>query len=377
MQTIIHVMGMRSSKYGGLERFMCSLAKQLKTEQKKLILIYESTPSSQVYVENLYSHGAEIIVLPSRKLSIIKFTLIFSFLLFKKKPSIVHCHFFPASYIALLLSYCFRVDKRFQTIHSMIASRDNKPVYDIAELKKKTIYLKKLMYRTSVELFSVSNEIKSQFGTIFGDTKKIKTIYLGVEQNKFEKFKSRNKYNLPSDVVIISCVAFHDAVKGIDILLEAVSILIKEYKHENILICQIGSGDSTKTEQLKGLAMELSISKYINWMGIQNNVPELLAATDIYCQPSRSEGISLSIMEAAMASLPTVATNVGGIPEAVNDNLTGYLVPSENAVLMAKKLDFLIQNEAVRHQMGQQAKNHSLNNFMLEKQTKRLLEHYK
>lgn len=376
MKAVVHVMGMRSSKYGGLERFMCCLAKQLKAQNRKFFIIYESVPASKEYITELESHNAEIIILPSRGFSLFKFASVFTLFLIKETPSVVHCHFQPASYIVLFISWLFQVEYRFQTMHSMLTYTNNKSACKTNGLSRKTKLLKKLMYRFTTHIFSVSDGIKDEFRALFGDDEKITTVYLGVGENNYNKDEGRDKYQLPSDGIIISCVAFHEDIKGIDILVEAVAILIKKYRNTDVFICQVGGGNPEKTVALKDLSKKLNISTNIRWMGLQDNVPEILAASDIYCQPSRSEGIPLSIMEASMASLPTVASNVGGIPEAVNDELTGYLVPSETPELLAEKLDFLINNERIRVEMGRQAKNTSLKNFEIHSQSKILLEYY-
>jgi glycosyltransferase involved in cell wall biosynthesis len=368
---IIHVMGMRSSKFGGLERFMLSLGKELHALNHKLILIYEEIPSSKFFVEELKMNGVEIIALPARGISILNFSLTFSKLLLKYNPSIVHCHFNPAGYSALVLSWLFRVKHRYRTLHGMISVK-NVEVINQNEIPFKTRVLIKLMYRITTKIFCVSDVIKTRFGQIFKENSKISTIYLGVEDNNYNKQISRIKYNMP-DKRIIACVAFHGHIKGIDILLEALAYLKINYRHDNFMLYQIGGGDENITQKLKNQATELNISQLIIWMGQQDNVPEILCAADIYCQPSRSEGIPLSIMEASIASLPVIASNVGGIAEAVDDGNTGFLIPKEDPILLAEKLHYLLSYEEQRVRMGENAKQLAINKFVIHQQIKKFI----
>lgn len=247
---IMHVMGMRSLKFGGLERFMLLLGKELYSQNDKLIILYEEMPLSVFYVSELKKYGTDIIALPARGLALFPFSITFLRLLFKYKPGVIHCHFDPAGYLALFISWLFRVKRRHRTLHSLITI-NNIEVKNVREISLKTWFLMKLMYRLSTNIFSVSYTIRNQFGLIFGDNSKIETIYLGVDDIIYNKHISREKYDMP-DKLIIVCVAFHGYIKGIDILLEALSTLKNDYGHDNVLLYQIGGGAENMTKELKG-----------------------------------------------------------------------------------------------------------------------------
>ena len=70
-------------------------------------------------------------------------------------------------------------------------------------------------------------------------------------------------------------------------------------------------------------------------LGLRDDIPSLLAAGDVFVQPSRSEGLPLAVLEAMAQQIPLVATDVGGVGEAVKDGETGYLVPSEDPAALA------------------------------------------
>jgi glycosyltransferase involved in cell wall biosynthesis len=374
---IFQVMGMRSNKFGGIERFMLTLASKLQEKKHQLIIIYESMPTSSFYIDSLQNYGAEIIILSSRGKKVFYFIRHFTKLLITYKPEIIHCHFDPAGYLALTVAWILRVKGRYRTIHGMLSNMKNEEIQSKRKLKLKTIIFKHLMYNLSTQLFSVSEEIRIQYGQIFGENAKIKTLYLGVNNIVYNKQLSREKYGLPLNKLIIGCVAFHDSIKGVDLLLEAIAYIRVSYPELNdFLVCQIGSGTKEQTEKLKTLVNTLHIESSILWLGLQDNVPELLSAFDIYCQPSRSEGIPLSIMEASIAQLPVVATKVGGIPEVVKDGVTGFLVTKGNVKQLGDKLYALLINESDRKSMGRQAKLYSEKTFNIEFQVNKLLAYY-
>lgn len=370
--TVIHTMGMRSAKYGGMERFMLKLCEELNSNGVHNIVIYEQMPSSKEYISKLNAN-AVIKIMPARGKKGLRFFFRFFMLLIKERPIAVHSHFAPASYISQILAYLVGVKIRVSTFHSMLTDGEN--VYEQREeLGFKTSLLKKIQYRCSNYITAVSGQIKTQYDSIFSLTKsKVKVLYLGVPQNRYSKQESRKKLGIDSDVVVISCVAFHDKVKGIDTLIEAIKVL-SEICCKKFIVCQVGSG--AMSDKYHEDAKQIGVDKYIKWMGLCDNVPEILAASDIYVQPSRSEGISLAIMEADMASLPVIASNVGGIPEAVKDKHTGYLIDSESPLQLVEYLKLLIENPAQREKMGLSAKRHAVSLFNIEEQTKQMSKIY-
>lgn len=133
------------------------------------------------------------------------------------------------------------------------------------------------------------------------------------------------------------------------------------------------SGD--EEEKLLALARNYNVENNIISTGIRNDVADILAISDIYTQPSRTEAISLSIIEAMTANLPVVATKVGGIPEAVADGITGYLCEKENPTDLANKLGKLIENPDLRKQFGAKGKIKS-QDFSLTASVQKLIKMY-
>lgn len=362
---IVEVMGMRSSKYGGLERFMEKLVTM--DSGNDYVLIYTASIVTPDYEERLRSAGVTLYYWPVAGRHCWSFAWRFLRLLLRIKPQVVHVHFDPAGYIALLFSYLCGIEKRIKTVHSGLP--------DTLPLKTKCLF--SLMHHWATDVICVSEGIKRQLQLLFGWRTKLSVLYLGVEEKHIDVSREviRKRYHLPEGKVLIANVAFHADVKGVDLLLRAFAE-VKNYCADNkVALVQIGEFKE-KTVAYKQLALDLEIAQDVYWLGLQNHVQEILSGCDIYTQPSRSEGIPLAIMEASSVALPTVAFRVGGIPEACVDGITGKLIPANDWQSLGHALAELVQDVEAREKMGQAALLHMKVHFEITNSVRQLIQCY-
>ena len=105
-------------------------------------------------------------------------------------------------------------------------------------------------------------------------------------------------------------------------------------------------------EELQTLIRNLNLSSHFNFVGGVANLRKYLSTADIFVLPSRSEGFSNAIVEAMAASLPVVATNVGGNAEAVTDGVSGLIVPPEDPAALAAAIMRLLSDPGKAQEMG-------------------------
>jgi glycosyltransferase involved in cell wall biosynthesis len=122
----------------------------------------------------------------------------------------------------------------------------------------------------------------------------------------------------------------------------------------------IGNPD---TEFGRTVAATAKDNPRIHFIGYRNDVQRLLPAFDTFVQGSRREALSLSLIEAAAAGLPAVATAVGGVPEVIADGTTGILVPPEDPAAMGAALWRLVDTPAMGRAMGEAARKRYLEMF--------------
>jgi glycosyltransferase involved in cell wall biosynthesis len=139
--------------------------------------------------------------------------------------------------------------------------------------------------------------------------------------------------------------------KGQDIAIKALSRLSARAH-----LALIGDHATPWGRDMRLRSQSASARDRIHLVGFRDDAREQLADFDLLVAPSRREALSLTLIEAAAAGVPVVASRIGGVPEVVLDGETGILVPPEDAVSLAAAIDSLITDPALRVRLGQAAR---------------------
>jgi len=158
----------------------------------------------------------------------------------------------------------------------------------------------------------------------------------------------RRQQGFSPDDVIFVCVARLRAVKQHALLLEAFCRVAAENPRAH-LVC-VGEGDLLPS--LIEEARKLRLEKQVHFIGIRADVPDVLAASDVFVLPSAWEGNPLAVMEAMAAGLPVVATTVGGLPELVENGKQGLLIPARDKGALTAALRILLNQPGLRGLLG-------------------------
>lgn len=129
------------------------------------------------------------------------------------------------------------------------------------------------------------------------------------------------------------------------------------------------AGRGSQEEPLRRLAHELGLAERVHLLGLRDDVDTILTAADIFVQPSLSEGLPLAVLEAMAFGLPVVATRVGGVPEAVVDGDTGYLVPAGDPEALGTALARLIESPDRGRSMGAAGRERAEAGFSVQRMT--------
>lgn len=171
---------------------------------------------------------------------------------------------------------------------------------------------------------------------------------------------------------VITCLGNLRPVKNHTLLLDACRILKEQ--GTSFLLLLVGTGPDE--EILRRQVDAFSLGEQVRFLGERRDVPAVLAASDLFVLSSLWEGLPRSIMEAMASRLAVVATDAGGVRELVVDGETGYVVPVTDAGALAGKITELLNNEGLRHKMGEAGYLRVTRYFTEERMVKSMEEIY-
>ncbi len=170
----------------------------------------------------------------------------------------------------------------------------------------------------------------------------------GVDPDRFMKFpreEARHKLGITEQEKIVLCVANLREEKGQKYLIKAMKKVVIDYPESRLFIV----GNDFQNGKIQRLALEKDLEQKAVFTGFipPDEVPEYMAAADVFALPSLGEGFPNALLEAMAAWLPVVATEVGGVPDIVTDGENDFLVEPMNSEQLAEKILFLLQNSEV------------------------------
>jgi glycosyltransferase involved in cell wall biosynthesis len=183
-----------------------------------------------------------------------------------------------------------------------------------------------------VRLVAVSEQVADRLRAIMPG-REVAVVPPGIDTERFapgDKSAARQTFGLDQAWRIVGSVGRLQAVKGQRFLIEAMKELPDDV--HAVLV-----GDGPLRAELEQLAQKLSLDQRVHFLGHRDDLDAIYPAFDIFCLPSLSEGLPRTLLEAQASGVPVVATDVGGIPEAVCD-LSGILVPAGEANTLAAAL---------------------------------------
>lgn len=338
---VMHIMGMDSTKYGGIERFNVALASALQRRGYNSVFVYESQPECSQFVSDLTHAGGTLLVCNSRK-NKLKFCLRITRIILRYRPVLLHAHFTKARFFALPIAYLLGIRKLFFTVHGELGGLSSIKLhtrwwYDWAGRKTKVI--------------AVSDQIRAQYLSNWPKAT-VERIYLGVAAITGNRDDSRKALGIPEEWTMVLTVANFNHIKGLDILCHAIALLADQKKLNDSTCFYIVGQPVKDIQQLSELAERLGVISYLHMEGISNQVAAYLTASNIYVQPSRSEGLPLSLMEAASVGLPLIGTRAGGVPEVIKHEYNGLLVNPEEPQQLAEAILSVLSQPALQKQYG-------------------------
>ncbi len=285
-----------------------------------------------------------------------------------KKYKIIHCHFGPNGILGAYLKEIGICSKIITTFHgydmSVFISNNGANIY-------------KNLFKNGDLFLPISDYWKQKLIKLNCEEKKIVVHHMGINLERF-KFSERRKYfGEPIKILTIGRLV---EKKGHKYIIKAIAKIIKKYRNIEYII----AGDGPLEIKLKNLATELGIREYVKFLGAvkQDEVLTLYQQAHIFVLPSITaingdqEGIPVVLMEAQAAGLPIISTFHTGIPEAVVDGKSGFLVPERDVNALAERLEYLIKHSEIWPEMRSYGRKFVEEKYDIKKLNRKLVEIY-
>jgi glycosyltransferase involved in cell wall biosynthesis len=350
---------------GGAERMLLALVKGLDKEKYNIkVCCWRGKRELKKAVEEA---GAEVIDLEEESGNILKVSFKLLKVIKNNNIQLIHSYLFDADLCALLAGKFNRVPVIVSTVPSFTFLRSKKH-----QLRYKIL---SLFFDTFIP---ISEAIaKHMIKRCRIKPAKLMVVHPGFldkfsgQQDEGEIYELRKKINLTENDIVIGTVARLDPRKGYNYLLESAAHVSKIYPRARFIFAGVGE----LRPELDRLVKKLGISEKVIFVGNVKSIPGFLGLLDIFVLPSLDEGFGIVILEAMTAGLPVVASRVGGIPEIVNENETGFLVEPANSEALAQAIIKLIDDKELRVRMGDLAKA-KVKKFSSKEMTKKIEKVY-
>jgi glycosyltransferase involved in cell wall biosynthesis len=197
---------------------------------------------------------------------------------------------------------------------------------------------------------------------------KYRVIYNGVDAAAYARderlrLERRAQWSLGESDVLCAFVGRLDEQKGVDVLLAAFETALRQAAHLHLVM----AGDGPLRAYVEAWQRRSPAGPRVRVLGRTEDVPGVLSAADLFCQPSRWEGFCLAAAEAMAAGLAVAATDVAGLNEVVADNETGLLCPADDPSAFAANIVRLARDAALRSRLGAAGRRRVVERFGIER----------
>jgi len=364
------------SNFGGAQRYVHDLAVGL---PKSEFEVKVASGGTGTLIDKLKDANIDVITIDSlqRDISLGKEWMAFwetVDIIRREQPDVLHINSSKAGVLGSLAGRLLGVPNIIFTSHGW-AFNEDRPIWQKFILKKMHWFTVLLSHHT----IAVSQELKRQMNWPFVN-KKITVIHNGREiKNLLSREESRDNLiekeprltPYKDDFWSLTIGELHP-VKRHDAVIEVMKELVDKEPNTRHLI--IGSGE--EEQELKVLIAKENLSEHIFLLGSVDEASQYLKAADIFVLASRSEGMPYVLIEALLAGVPIVATRVGGIPEVIEDGVSGLLTPPLDNKALFKAIFELRTNLELRAKLGDGAKVRS-QSFTFEKTLRETILVYK
>jgi len=285
------------------------------------------------------------------------------------RPDVIHTHMYRADVVGTRAAIALRESGRrrpyiVSTVHSSrIRSHEDREL--IRQLTPEMD-----------QLIAVSRSIERKIADEHRTGAPVRLIYNGVDLQRYDHqgpcCTLHEEYGMEPGSSIVGVVARLEPEKGHQTLIEAWPLVLRECPDAYLLIV----GEGSRRDYLEQWAAAHKVAHRVVFTGRRDDIPAVTAALDVAVLPSWREAQGLSILEAMALSRPVVASDVGGIPEMIEDGVTGLLVEHDNPVALAAAIVRLLKDHAFADTLARAGHDLVHDRFCIELMVKAVEEIY-
>ncbi len=325
---------------GGAQEHLYSLVTRIDADRYEVSVVALSAGSA---VRKLVKAGVPVLVIDSPDDAIAVGALAAH--LAEVRADVVHAHMYRAETVATRAVIALgEAGQRKPYLVATIHSSRIRSVEDQEHLRALTPYMDRLI--------AVSRAIEHKLCDEQRTTVPVSLVYNGVDLERYDHQEAcctlPEEYGMEPGSAIVGVVARLEPEKGHPTLLEAWPTVLRACPDTYLLIV----GEGSRRDALEAQARELRIAHRVVFTGRRDDVPAVTAALDVAVLPSYREAQGMVILEAMALSRPVVASNVGGIPEMIQDGVTGLLVPPHEPAALARAIVRLLSNHPLADTLG-------------------------
>ncbi len=280
----------------------------------------------------------------------------------REKPDIVHTHTAKAGTVGRLAAWLAGVPVIIHTFHGHV-------LHGYFSSWKNSFFrsIERFLARRCSRVITVSECCRQDLLRYnIGTDESLRTIYLGLELEKFrlpdeEEVRQivRQQYEIPQEAFVVGIVARLVPIKRHEVLFQAVPKVLREYPETYFVIV----GDGELRESLEQLAQRLNIAHCCIFCGFRNDPERVYAAFDLTVLTSGNEGLPVTVIESLASGKAVVATEVGGVPELIEEGKNGYIVEKENPDSVADGIIKAVADPEKTKTMGKNAQDETIRKF--------------
>jgi len=209
-----------------------------------------------------------------------------------------------------------------------------------------------LKYRLHDRVIAISEGIGRVLLAAGLPAAKLRVVRSAVEHQRFNRPCNRELWGaalgIPAQARPIGVVAQLIERKGHRVLIEALPPLVEEFPHLRVLFF----GKGPLEQDLRRCVLSKGLGDHVQFAGFREDLPDLLPCLELLVHPAMMEGLGVSLLQAASAGVPIVASDVGGIPEAVRHGFNGLLAPPGDVMALSTAVAGLLRDAGLARQMG-------------------------